>query len=56
MITAPELYLYLRDNVETRSGDRQPPGLYPLNKRDRGEYIFHEPNFDPQTLSVRIQV
>ncbi|MEG4246254.1 caspase family protein [Microcoleus sp. Pol10_D6] len=51
VITAPELYLYLRDNVETRSNERQTPGLYPLKKHDRGEYIFHDPNFDPQTLS-----
>jgi WD40 repeat protein len=51
VITAPELYLYLRDNVETRSRERQTPGLYPLKKHDRGEYIFHDPNFDPQTLS-----
>ncbi|MCC5612685.1 caspase family protein [Nostoc sp. CHAB 5834] len=51
VITAPELYLYLRDNVETRSGDRQTPGLYPLKKHDRGEYIFHDPKFDPQSLS-----
>lgn len=51
VITAPELYLYLRDNVETRSDERQTPGLYPLKKHDRGEYIFHDPNFDPQTLS-----
>jgi WD40 repeat protein len=51
VITAPELYLYLRDNVETRSNERQTPGLYPLKKHDRGEYIFHDPNFDPQSLS-----
>jgi WD40 repeat protein len=51
VVTAPELYLYLRDNVETRSEERQTPGLYPLKKHDRGEYIFHDPNFDPQTLS-----
>jgi len=51
VITAPELYLYLRDNVETRSGERQTPGLFPLRKHDRGEYIFHDPNFDPTTLS-----
>ncbi|MEJ1929807.1 caspase family protein [Nostoc sp. NIES-2111] len=51
VITAPELYLYLRDNVETRSGERQTPGLYPLKKHDRGEYIFHDPNFDPLSLS-----
>ncbi|MEG4595347.1 caspase family protein [Microcoleus sp. F8_C2] len=51
VITAPELYLYLRDNVEIRSNERQTPGLYPLKKHDRGEYIFHDPNFNPQTLS-----
>ncbi|MEP0924351.1 caspase family protein [Leptolyngbya sp. ST-U4] len=51
VITAPELYLYLRDNVETRSGERQTPGLFPLKKHDRGEYIFHDPSFDPTTLS-----
>ena len=51
VITAPELYLYLRDNVETRSGERQTPGLFPLKRHDRGEYIFHDPNFDPTTLS-----
>jgi WD40 repeat protein len=51
VITAPELYLYLRDNVETRSGERQTPGLFPLKKHDRGEYIFHDPKFDPNALS-----
>ncbi len=51
MISAPDLYIFLLDNVESRSSDRQTPGLYPLKKHDRGEYIFHDPNFDPQTLS-----
>ena len=46
VITASELYLYLRDRVETateKSGAIQTPGLYPLSKHDRGEYIFHSP-------------
>ena len=46
VITASELYLYLRDRVEVateKSGTIQTPGLYPLNKHDRGEYIFHSP-------------
>ena len=46
VITASELYLYLRDRVEMatqKSGTIQTPGLYPLNKHDRGEYIFHSP-------------
>ncbi|MGB5712993.1 MAG: caspase family protein, partial [Waterburya sp.] len=52
--TASELYLYLRDRVEIateKKGVRQTPGLYPLNKHDRGEYIFftpgHELNLPP---------
>ena len=40
VITAPELYLYLRDSVEKRSKEQQTPGFWPLNKHDRGEYIF----------------
>ncbi len=54
VITASELYLYLRDRVEIateKKGMRQTPGLYPLNKHDRGEYIFftpgHELNLPP---------
>ena len=46
VITASELYLYLRDRVELateKNGAIQTPGLYPLNKHDRGEYIFHSP-------------
>jgi hypothetical protein len=47
VITAPELYLYLRDNVETRSGERQTLGLFPLKRHDRSEYIFHIFNSTP---------
>ena len=46
VITASELYLYLRDRVELateKSGVVQTPGLYPLKKHDRGEYVFHSP-------------
>ena len=46
VITASELYLYLRDRVELAtqtSGIIQTPGLYPLKKHDRGEYVFHSP-------------
>ncbi|MBD2471997.1 eIF2A-related protein [Nostoc sp. FACHB-145] len=43
VITATELYLYLRDAVElvneSRS-QRQTPGIWPLKKHDKGEYIF----------------
>ena len=54
VITATELYLYLRDAVEIASeaqGKRQTPGLWPLKKHDKGEYIFlapgHELNLPP---------
>ena len=46
VITATELYLYLRDRVEVateKNGIRQTPGLHLLNNHDRGEYIFHTP-------------
>ena len=49
VITATELYLYLRDHVEIATegkGKRQTPGLYPLNKHDRGEYIFLTPKHE----------
>ncbi|MGC9525703.1 MAG: caspase family protein [Limnospira sp.] len=46
IITATELYLYLRDAVEVPSENyrRQTPGLYPLKKHDKGEYIFLAPD------------
>jgi WD40 repeat protein len=43
VITATELYLYLRDRVEIGSKERQTPGLWSLPKHDRGEYIFLVP-------------
>ncbi|EAZ89796.1 nSTAND1 domain-containing NTPase [Crocosphaera chwakensis] len=45
VITASELYLYLRDAVEIASNNhqRQTPGIWPLKKHDKGEYIFLSP-------------
>ncbi|MEO0518849.1 MAG: caspase family protein [Cyanobacteria bacterium P01_A01_bin.116] len=46
VITATELYLYLRDRVEiatTARALRQTPGLHSLKKHDKGEYIFLVP-------------
>jgi WD40 repeat protein len=50
VITATELYLYLRDRVEPateeqrqRQRQRQTPGIWPLKKHDKGEYIFLSP-------------
>lgn len=54
VITATELYLYLRDRIETATvgaRQRQTPGIWSLNKHDKGEYIFlspeHELNLPP---------
>ena len=44
--TATELYLYLRDRIETATEavhHRQTPGIWPLKKHDKGEYIFLTP-------------
>jgi len=44
--TATELYLYLRDRIETATAavhHRQTPGIWPLKKHDKGEYIFLTP-------------
>ncbi|MBW4591662.1 MAG: caspase family protein [Brasilonema angustatum HA4187-MV1] len=46
VITATELYLYLRDHVELATQEnrlRQTPGISALNKHDKGEYIFLTP-------------
>ncbi len=46
VITATELYLYLRHRVEMATKAhtiRQTPGLFPLKQHDKGEYIFLVP-------------
>lgn len=46
VITATELYLYLRECVEPtteKHQQRQTPGIWPLQKHDKGEYIFLSP-------------
>ncbi|MBD2773573.1 eIF2A-related protein [Iningainema tapete] len=53
IITATELYCYVRDKVEELTDEhnrRQTPGLFPLKKHDKGEYIFLLPNFDQDKL------
>lgn len=49
ILTATELYLYLRDRVEVateiRNG-RQTPGIWCLKKHDKGEYIFLPPGYE----------
>ncbi|MGB3174031.1 MAG: caspase family protein [Saprospiraceae bacterium] len=48
LITATELYSYVRDQVEPATIDlgqqkRQTPGFFPLSKHDKGEFIFLHP-------------
>jgi WD40 repeat protein len=48
LITASELYVYLRDKIEELSiklGDsyRQTPSFFPLSKHTNGEYVFLSP-------------
>ncbi|MEM7104105.1 MAG: caspase family protein [Bacteroidota bacterium] len=46
VITASELYTYLRDIVETETagkGKRQTPSIFTLNRHDKGEFIFLHP-------------
>ncbi len=47
VITATELYTYLRDRIETGSGgQRQTPGLWALHKHHKGEFVFLVPGRD----------
>uniref|UniRef100_UPI004055BB4A nSTAND1 domain-containing NTPase n=1 Tax=Candidatus Electronema sp. TaxID=2698783 RepID=UPI004055BB4A len=47
VVTATELYIYLRDQVEVNAeqlaSHQQTPGLWPLNKHRHGEFIFLVP-------------
>jgi hypothetical protein len=48
MITATELYAYIRNQVEPRTIQagqqlRQTPGFFPLKQHDKGEFIFLHP-------------
>ena len=54
VFTATELYLYLEHVLQsetTQSGNRQTPSLWPLDKHDKGEFVFlvpgHELNLPP---------
>jgi energy-coupling factor transporter ATP-binding protein EcfA2 len=47
VITATELYLYLRDRLETPTegyNQQQAPGIWALRKHEKGEYIFLNPH------------
>jgi WD40 repeat protein len=60
LITATELYLYIRDKIESETialhdTMRQTPSFFPLKKHDKGEFLFlspltelNLPHFDPQ--------
>lgn len=52
VITTAELYLYVSEFVAKDSKERQTPGFWSLRSEyDRGEYIFHSPDFNPDSLS-----
>ncbi|MBW4595274.1 MAG: PD40 domain-containing protein [Brasilonema angustatum HA4187-MV1] len=46
VITATELYVYLRDNITSK----QTPQISLLKRHDKGEYIFPVPGFDRNQL------
>lgn len=53
IITATEIYSYVRDKVEQIADDHklsQTPSLFPLQKHDKGEYIFLLPHFKRENL------
>ncbi|MEH2084358.1 MAG: caspase family protein [Nostoc sp.] len=53
IITATELYSYLRDKIEILTENqykRQTPSFCLLKKHDKGEFIFLLPNFDRDKL------
>lgn len=48
LITATEIYMYIRDKLEAETiaiseRSRQTPGFFSLSKHDKGEYIFLSP-------------
>jgi hypothetical protein len=49
VLTATELYLYLRDELGKTSAT-QTPGMCQLKRHDQGEYIFVIPGFDKNNL------
>jgi WD40 repeat protein len=53
VVTATELYMHVRDVVELGAeaqGKMQTPGLWPLPKHARGEFLFHVPGREPTLL------
>jgi WD40 repeat protein len=47
VMTATEIYSYLRDSVETKTTEnakRQSPSIFHLKRHDKGEFIFLTPN------------
>jgi hypothetical protein len=46
LVTAHELFLYIDDQLQTAAldaGTRQTPGLWPLKKHDKGQFVFFVP-------------
>ena len=64
VITATEVYAYVRDRVEPETldagqGKRQTPGFFPLRKHDKGEFVFlhpkHRLNLPPIPIPQSLQ-
>ena len=50
IVTAAEAFVYLDEALQEASitaGKRQTPGLWPMRKHDKGQYIFFVPGRDP---------
>lgn len=57
IITATEIYMWVRDRVERRTAmgsTLQTPGLWPLEGHDCGEYVFDNPLFAGRTALVDV--
>lgn len=55
VITATELYTYLRDRVEDQTsihGKRQSPSIFSLRKHDKGQFIFLNPRHPLNLLPI----
>lgn len=43
VVTATELYLFLRQEIERMDDYKQTPGLWTLARHEQGEFVFHVP-------------
>lgn len=60
VITATELYVHLREEVEVKSveagpGGRQTPGFFPLRGHEKGEFVFLVPGARPELAAAPVE-